>query len=100
MSKIIEWILSLTKVGKLIQSTQVFLDGKKQMLASLATAIPATVVILTKFSEQGVPYLLHIVGTPEYLAASLGWIGLFNAIKGEKIRQENAQIIAGQEAQK
>jgi hypothetical protein len=40
------------------------------------------------FIDKGTPYLLHVASTPEFLAASGGWIAFFNAMKGEKIRAE------------
>lgn len=94
MNKLMGWILGMTKVGKFVKQAQEFLDGKKQIIASVATAVPATALILKNFSEQGTPYLLGVAHTPEFLAASAGWIALFNGFKGEKIRQENAEILA------
>lgn len=93
MKVLLNWILGLTKVGKVAKQIQAAVDGKKQMIASLAAAVVATATILTKFGEQGTKYLLEVASTPEFVAASAGWIGFFNALKGEKIRQENAQII-------
>lgn len=89
---IIAWVLNHTKVGRIILAVQMFLDGKKQIIASLATAVPATLLILKNFSEQGTPYLLQIAHTSEFLAASGGWIALFNALKGEKTRAEIADL--------
>lgn len=94
MNKLMAWILNMTKVGKTIKTVQEFLDGKKQIIASIATAVPATALILKNFSEQGTPYLLQVAHTPEFLAASGGWIALFNGFKGEKIRAENAEIMS------
>lgn len=90
MNKIFEWILGLTKIGKILTSIQEFLDGKKQIIASLATAIPAILLIIKNFSEQGNAYLITIAHTPEFLAAGIGLSSLFNAFKGEKIRAEIA----------
>lgn len=83
--KILAWFLNHTKAGKIVKSIQEWLDGKKQIIASLATALPATLLIIKNFTDQGLPYLLSIAHTPEFSAAALGWIGLFNAIKGNKI---------------
>lgn len=94
MNSVISWFLEQTKVGRGVASVQAFLDGKKQIIASVATAVPATALILKNFSDQGMPYLLQIAHTPEFLAASAGWMGLFNALKGEKIRQEIADVSA------
>lgn len=77
-----------------------FLDGKKQMLASLGAALVATGTMCVNFSQHGTGYLLHVASTPEFTAASVGWVGFFNAIKGEKIRNEIAQSqLAAQSAQ-
>jgi len=45
-----------------------------------------------KFGELGTGYLLNIATTPEFIAASGGWIAFFNALKGEKIRTEIEEI--------
>lgn len=94
MGKVIAWVAGFTKVGKVIKSVQNFFDGKKQYLAGLATALPATIMILQKFSEGGIEYVTHISATPEFAAAGLGWGLVFNAAKGEKIRNENAEILS------
>jgi len=90
--KILEWLLKFTKVGKAAGKVQDVLEGKKQMLAGLATGVAGTVTILANFADQGIPYLLHVAGTSEFLAASGGWIAFFNALKGEKTRKEIAAI--------
>jgi len=69
-------------IGKIVD----FFDGKKQMIASLGAALVATGTICVNFSQQGIGYLLHVASTPEFAAASVGWVGFFNALKGEKIR--------------
>lgn len=97
MKGLLAWIIDGTKVGKVLKSIQALLDGKKQLLVGISTAIPATVTILTKYGEQGNAYLVNIASTSEFMAASLGWTAIFNAIKGEKIRAENATIIAQNE---
>lgn len=93
MKNIIAWILGMTKIGKIAKTVQGKVEGKKQLIASLVAAIGATGTILAKFGEQGTPYLLELGSTIEFATASAGWIGVFNAVKGQKIRQENAQII-------
>jgi len=93
MKKLFAWMLGMTKVGKAVKQAQGFLDGKKQMLASLAAAVPATLLILQRFTDEGLTYLTTVASTPEFLAASGGWVAFFNALKGEKIRHENAEII-------
>lgn len=97
MKNMIAWILNMTKIGKTAKAIQVAVDGKKQMLAGLIAGLTATATIITKFGELGTPYLLSIATTPEFAAATVGWTAFFNALKGEKIRAENAQIIANQE---
>lgn len=94
MNKILEWLINLTSIGK---KANAFLDGKKQALASLATALTGTATIIAKAASDqgGIPYLMHVASTPEFLAASGGWIAFFNALKGEKIRaalEENKPV--------
>lgn len=93
MKTLIGFILKFTKVGKAAKTVQTAVDGKKQSIASLGTAIAGTLAVILNFGEQGVPYLMKVASTPEFLAASGGWIAFFNAMKGEKIRKENAVII-------
>lgn len=93
MKKVIAWMLGKTKIGKLAKKVQEAVDGKKQAIASLATAVVATATVLAKFGELGTPYLIGVASTPEFIAASGGWIAFFNAMKGEKIRHENAAIL-------
>lgn len=93
MNKLYAWILGMTKVGKTLKKIQEYLDGKKQIIASLATAIPATLLIVQKFTDQGTPYLVGVASTPEFLAASGGWVAFFNGLGIKKTRLENAQII-------
>jgi len=93
MNKLYAWILGMTKVGKVVKQVQTFFDGKKQIIIGLGTAIPPTILIIQNFTEQGLPYLMGIGHTPELAAAGLGWGLVFNALKGEKIRAENAEII-------
>lgn len=96
MIKLLGWLANLRSVGKYVKKVQEFFEGKKMMLASLGTAVTGTLTIIAKFSadDGGIQYLLHVASTPEFLAASAGWIGFFGALKGEKIRNENAEIIA------
>jgi hypothetical protein len=96
MNKLILWVAGFTKVGKAVKSAQTFLDGKKQMLAALGTAVAGTLTILATFSKEeggGLPYLAGVASTPEFLAASGGWISFFNALGIKKARKENAEII-------
>lgn len=82
MNKIITWLLSITKIGKVVEPVQAFLSGKKAYIAGAGLAIPALLTILTKFSEQGVGYLVSVTGTPEWalLLNGLGIMGLRAAI--------------------
>jgi hypothetical protein len=97
MKKIIAWITGKSAVGKQVKKAQTFLDGKKTLLASLGTAIAGTLTILANFANEdtgGITYLLGVASTPEFLAASGGWIAVFGSMKGQKIRQENAEILS------
>ncbi len=94
MSKLVEWLVGMTKVGKMIKKIQEFLDGKKQLLTGLAGAIPASIAIIQHFQAGGIDYLMHATGSPEYATAIIGWGLVFNAIKGEKIRSEIAATSA------
>ena len=89
---IVTWFLEKTKVGQFVKKTQDFLDGKKQLLTGIATAIPASVAVVQNFSAGGMDYLLHASKSPEFAAAALGWGLIFNAFKGEKTRQEIADL--------
>lgn len=82
MSKIISWILSLTKIGKAVEPIQNFLSGYKAYLAGLGLVVPAVLTMLQKFSEQGTAYILTVTSTPEWalLLNGLGIMGLRAAI--------------------
>ena len=84
MSNFLLWILKFTKLQKVID----WLEGSKQKYASLGVALVGTGTIVANFSELGMPYLLHVASTPEFIAASGGWVGFFNSLKGEKTRAE------------
>ena len=86
---------------KTFETIRQFFDGKKQAIASLATALAATSTILAKLSGDGggLHYLATIATTPEFAAAGVGWIGFFNAMKGQKIRAENGAILNALDAQ-
>lgn len=94
---ILVWIVEKTKVGKFVKATQDWLDGKKQYIAGASMAFPALVTIVQHFQTGGVQYILGATHSPEYLAFTAGLAIIANAAKGEKIRAENAQIIAKQE---
>lgn len=82
----IEKVRVLIMLGNIVG----FFDGKKQMIASLGAALIATGTIVANFAQMGFGYASHMASTPEFAAASVGWIGFFNALKGEKIRSEIA----------
>lgn len=94
MNKLIAWIAGMTKVGQAVKKVQDFLDGKKQYLAGAGMAFPALITIIQKFQEGGIQYLLGATHSPEYLALTAGVAIIANAAKGQKIRQENAEIMA------
>lgn len=83
--KLMGWVIGFTSIGK---KANAFLDGKKQMLASLAAALAATATIIAKLAEQGTSYLVTIASTPEFSAASVGWIGFFNALGRKKLNEK------------
>lgn len=66
MGKLLTWVLSFTKVGKVAEPVQKFLSGKKTNLAGLAIAIPALVIMIGKFADQGLGYLASVAGTEEF----------------------------------
>lgn len=66
MGKIMSWILSFTKIGKVVEPVQAYLSGKKSYIAGIGLTVPALVTIIQKFSEQGTGYLLSVTGTPEW----------------------------------
>lgn len=100
MIKLISWILEKTKIGKTVKSVQTYLDGKKQLIAGLAVALPASTQLLLDFAAAPEPiaWLGTLSTNPTWLAAGGGWVAVFNAVKGEKIRAENATIISQNEA--
>lgn len=66
MGKVVAWFLSFTKLGKVVDPVQQFLSGKKAYLAGAAIAVPALITLITKFSDQGMAYLLTMTHTPEW----------------------------------
>lgn len=73
MNAMIGWILAKTQLGKIVLPIQQFLSGKKAYLSGSALAIPALLTIITKFSDQGMGYLLGVTTTPE-------WVVLMNGL--------------------
>lgn len=75
MNTAIAWFLGFTKLGKIVDPVRSFISGKGSYLAGAALALPALITILQKFAEQGMPYLLGVVHTPEW-AALMGGIAV------------------------
>lgn len=73
MNKIVTWLLGLTRIGKIVEPVQKFLDGYKAYIAGTAILVPALATILTSFSQQGLSYLTAIVSTPEFKQLMEGW---------------------------
>jgi len=92
MKKLLAWMIDSTRIGPASKKIQEALEGKKQMLGGLAAAIPATVLILNNYAKSGTPYLLELPTTVEFATASGGWIAFFNALKGEKTRNEIQEL--------
>lgn len=82
MAKIVAWILSLTKIGKIVEPVQNFISGYKSYIAGAGLAIPALLSIIQNFADKGTPYLLGVAGTPEWavLLNGLAIMGLRAAI--------------------
>lgn len=82
MTKVLDWVLSKTKIGKVIGKVQDALKGKKAYIAGGALAIPALLTIVQNFSDQGTGYLIGLTTTPEYtlLLEGLAVMGLRAAI--------------------
>lgn len=74
MSKIIGWVLSFTKLGKVVEPVQQWLSGKKVYLGAAAVGIPALIAIVQGFSDGGIGYLAHVASTPEYKTLVAAWI--------------------------
>lgn len=66
MKNVLAWVLSFTKLGKVVEPVQKFLSGKKVYLAATALAVPAIVTMIQNFSDQGMAYLMSLPATPEY----------------------------------
>lgn len=66
MNKALAWLIGTTKVGKGIFAAQQFVSGYKTYLGAAGLGIPALVTIVMKFSEQGTPYLMGVMATPEF----------------------------------
>jgi len=94
MAKVLAWVLSFTKLDKVVTPVQKFLDGKKAYLAGAGIAIPALLIILQKFSEQGVSYLMTLASpsNPE-------WVALMNGIGIMGMRAAISKAVAPPDVQ-
>jgi hypothetical protein len=84
MNKILTWILSFSKLGKVNES----IKGYRAAAIALATALAATTVIIVRFTEKGLPYLATLMGDPEFQTATGGWIAFFAVLKGMRIEKK------------
>jgi hypothetical protein len=82
MNKMLAWVLSLTKLNKVVTPVQSFLSGKKAYIAGAALIVPALATMIQNFSDGGVSYLLAVTHTPEFDAfmQGVGIMGLRAAI--------------------
>lgn len=84
MSKILNWIISFTKFGKLNDG----IKGYRAAAVALATALAGTTACIVKFTEQGIGYLSTVAGSPEFQTAAGGWTAFFLALKGMRIEEK------------
>ena len=68
----LNWFLSLTKIGTAFEKVQEFLDGKKTYLVGFATLIPALVNIILSVAKDGIPALLNATHTADWTQFMLG----------------------------
>ena len=82
MKKILGWVLSFTKLGKVVTPVQKALSGWKAYLAGIGLIVPALITILNNFSDQGMQYLLYVTNTPEWtmILNGIGVMGIRAAI--------------------
>lgn len=66
MGKLLGFILKFTKLGKATEPVQKFLSGKKSYLAGLGLAVPALLVMIQKFADQGVAYFPVVLSSEEW----------------------------------
>jgi hypothetical protein len=67
MNKLVAWILGFTKLGKVAEPVQKWISGKGTYLSAAAAGIPALIIIIQKFADQGLPYLSTVLTSPEYI---------------------------------
>ena len=79
MNKMLTWILSFTKVGKIVEPIQKWVSGKGTYLSAAAAGIPALIVIVQKFGEQGIGYL-------PTMTTSMEWVTLCGALAAVRLR--------------
>lgn len=82
MLKVFAWFKSIKKLSAIIKAVQKFLSGKKAYISGVGLIIPALVDILTKFSDQGISYLVGVTSTSEWalLLNGIGVMGIRAAI--------------------
>jgi len=82
MKKIIAWVISFTKVGKVVTPVQKAISGKKSYLAGISLIVPALITMIQSFSDRGVAYLMEIPNTAEFVMFmnGLGLMGIRAAI--------------------
>lgn len=68
MGKVLAWVLGFTKVGKVADPVQKFISGKGSYLSGAALMIPALIVMIQKFGDQGLGYFATLTSTQEWIA--------------------------------
>lgn len=68
MGKVLAWILSLTKAGKLIDSARKPISGWGSYLTGAGMIFPALLTIVKRFGDIGAPYLTTMFNEPEWIA--------------------------------
>lgn len=94
-TKIVELLAKFGGLTKPLKKAQAAVDGKKATITSLLSALAFTGSIVLGFAsaEDPMKYLVALPQSPDFLGATGSWTALFLALKGEKIRHENAEII-------
>lgn len=92
MNKIIGLFLGVTKVGKKVVE---FFDGKKAAIASFGTALAGSAAVINTIAQSHdiIQTALSLAHDPAVLATGVAWAAFFQALKGEKIRAQNDEII-------
>lgn len=82
MNKIVAYVVSLTKLGKVIVPVQKFLSGKKAYMAGASLVVPALLIMIQNFADYGVEYLMRLPSTEEFrtFLEGIGIMGLRAAV--------------------